>query len=196
MKNTKIYVALVAILVIAITGLFVPVGKEGTTVVQKLGAVSSLDGVDNPYVSVNGVRTYYGNANIAATSSVPCSFKNPFSATSTLVSFAMQVTTNSIAVAQKIDISTSSRAVSSGTSYGSSTPAFVYGYAADASTFEIAWSPGLASSATLIGLHADGTSDVTVAPSEYVTARIATSSPGTFGGGYYKGTCQAVFQEL
>ena len=156
---------------------------------SNLGAVSTLDAVDNPYVSIGGVKTTFLVRQMQATSSVPCSFKNPYAATSTLLGFTADITTNGIATAQIVDVATSSTALAS------STPAFIYASAVGASAKRsLAWNGGgPAMTATLVGPLADGNDGAIVGPSEFVNFRIATATPGTFSS-YFTGTCRAVFR--
>lgn len=158
--------------------------------VQPLGAVSTLDGVDNPYVSIGGTRQYFYRQNIAATSSTVCSVKNPFAATSTLLRYTMNVTTNGIAAAQLVDVATSTTALAT------SSPAFIKALSVGAGKFSVIWLPSATSSDATIGNSAQtGASGVMIGPSEYVNVKIATSTAGTFAT-YYKGTCSAVFEAL
>lgn len=156
-----------------------------------LGAVSTLDGVDNPFVSINGLKQYYYSQNTLATSSVLCSIKNPFTnSTSTLLSYGVSASINGIG-AQNLYISTST------TAFGSSTPAYVDRFAAPATPFSLAWG-GVATTTgrLLIGIDpVTGASDNIIRPGEYVTLRVATSTAGVFGS-YVTGVCTGVLQKL
>lgn len=167
------------------------VNSDGTYSEPTFGAVPTLDGVDNPYLSINGVRYYYQKDNMTATSSLPCVRKNPFNATSTIMSFSAQATSNGIAVTQNLYVSTSS------TSYGSSTPSLVAAFPTGTGQWSILWTgSGTTTSQTIGGINADkGYSNVLVGPSEYLVLRVATSTPGTFSS-YYTGACKALWREL
>src|SRR3990167_3446608 len=147
MENKKVLgVALVAV-IIAIGGLFYP--QVQTQVREVFGAVSTLDGVDSPFVSINGARSYYYSQGIAATSSVVCIIDPPI-ATSTLVSYRVNVRTNGIGASQVVDISTTTATGG----YGSSTPAFAVAVPVGTGTFDFAWQPN---SATTSAVLAGGT---------------------------------------
>lgn len=172
-------------------------GKDGVTKVvtqvvekpasQTLGAVSTLDGIFYPYVKIADSREYYWNTAFSATSSVVCSIQNPYKATSTIPRVSVIGTVNSFG-AHLLDISTSS------TAFGSSSPAFVKAFNTGTGQFNINWFANSTTTNTiLIGAKAgslNSVSDVILGPTEYLTVRIATSSPGTFGT-YNSGRCGA-----
>ena len=73
--NKNILIGIAVAIVIAIGGYQFP---QVQTVTQNvLGAVPTLDGVDSPFVSINGARTYYYSQGITATSSVVCIINPP-----------------------------------------------------------------------------------------------------------------------
>lgn len=195
MKKTSI-VALVVIAAIALGGYFFP---GVTTVVQeKLGATSSLDRVDSPFVSINGYRNYYYSQGINATSSVPCSVK--VTATSTLVSYSVFAKTNTFNAAT-FDVSTSTSPFASGGTYGSSSPAYVRAFTTpNALGFSLVWAGnGTTTSTKLIGTTVSNNvnvSDNIIFPGQYLNLTIATTSAGTFAAGYMAGTCSALLQIL
>lgn len=155
---------------------------------MRLGGVSTLDGVDFPYTSINGFKEYKYRQTISATSSVFCSIKNPYSATSTLKNYFVNVTANGLG-SQTFDVSTSS------TAFGTSSPAFVKNFSTGTGQFSTLWSYNATTTGgLLIGLSqgAVGKSDVIIGPTEYVTAKISTSTAGTFGS-YFTGGCQGEF---
>lgn len=158
---------------------------------EHVGAVSSLSNVDSPYVNINGSNFYYYNQAITASSSLPCSLKNPFGATSTVEWYSMGVQNNGLG-AQNIEVATSS------SNYGTSTPAFVYQFKAPAGVFAINWTAnGTTTNARVIGMTVGvtGTSDVILNAGEYLNAKIATSSPGAFSS-YYSGYCKALIRQF
>lgn len=171
-------------------------GKDGVTKVvtqvvekatQSLGAVATLDGIFYPYVKIADSREYYWAPPFTATSSVVCSIQNPYNATSTISRVSVIGTVNSFG-AHLLDISTSS------TAFGSSSPAFVKAFNTGTGQFNINWfANSTTTNSILIGAKAgslNSISDVILGPTEYLTVRVATSSPGTFGT-YNSGRCGA-----
>lgn len=203
-KNQKIGIALVAIIIV-IGGYYFPTGKTVVErVTERLGAVSTLDGVDNPYTSINGVKQYYYSQPIAATSSVPCSIQNPFNATSTLLNYGITVTANGIGPGtsllggQIIDVSTSTSKNFAAGSYGSSSPAFIKAFNAGGGKFSTFWTVNATTTNTrVVGMSPTlaSSTDVIIKPGEYVNMVISTTSAGTFSS-YWTGTCSGVFQQL
>ena len=200
-KNT--FVALIVITVLTIGAYFFPTGN---TVVQKvterLGAVSTLDGVDSSYVKINGVETAYVSQAINATSTMLCNIQNPYSASSTLLSFSMRVT-DGVLGANNVSVSTSSL------SYGSSTPVLVLDHVLPSnSTSILAWVPnGATSTRSFTGAFADsrilpsinGTNGGTynlINSGEFVVARLSTTTGAGDLADYYDGQCSAVFQKI
>lgn len=159
---------------------------------QPLGATSTLDNVDSPYVTISGVHTAYKAVSMAATSSVACAIQNPLGATSTLDAFGGQINSNGLVSAQTFDVSTSSNA------FGSSTPALMYAVSVGAgaqSTF--AWARATTTNTQVIGaaVAANGSTAVIVGPTQWVTLRIATGTPGVFTS-YLAGKCSAIFRSF
>lgn len=169
-------------------------GKTGTT----FGAVATLDGVDFPYVNIGGSRYYYYKQTMTATSSVICSIRNPFNATSTPLNYSAVITANPAAglgiAANILDLSTST------TQYGTSSPALIkaYNLAAGAQA-TIPWTQnGTTTNANIIGFNGLnlGVSDVFLRPGEYLNFKNSTSTAGVDAGGYYTGVCSALFKLL
>lgn len=167
----------------------------GTTTAgtQGIPTFYTLGGID--YAAVQMPMT--------ATSSIPAIIPNPFgAATSTLVSCHVQVTANGIAVGQTFDISTTTGAGG----YGSSTPAILSGFSTGAGQFTAPCNFNSATSTAAVtnpsgvkigllpGMTSTGVSNYIVGPSEYVTTRISSSTPGTFSS-YWTGTFSAVFMK-
>lgn len=195
-SNKKVWVALVVVAIIAISGVSVTLGyPHSQTADRSLGSVPTLDGVDSPFMTINGVRTYNYSQPIAATSSVACSIKNPFNATSTLVRYGVNVTTNGIGVAQTLEVSTST---TNNSPTSTSSPAFVKAFPASAGQFSFVWNGNSATTSALtIGSqpYSTGISNDILGPSDYINFVISTSTPGTFSP-YYKGNCTGVIQKL
>lgn len=172
----------------------------GSRTVPLPGATPTLDSVDNPYVTINGQEEWHGKIAMQATSSVVCSFKNPWTATSTPVfPITLKVASSTIGT-QNLFISTSTTASASST---------------------VAWSNALAVTtlgqvsfvfngnvATTTTTNAGGTGDANVLPGfssvgqslyflksgEYLNIKVGTSTAGTFSN-YMDGDCSAVFRK-
>lgn len=170
-------------------------GTQGNN--AKLGSVATLDSVDNPYVSIGGVRTYYYSKPMTATSSIVCSVLNPFNATSTLISYSAYARASALTAAELLSLSTSTSA------YASSSQNYVLDFSAAAGQgFAFSWTTPIATTSTrVIGL-----TDVNnvqqflnvIKPGEWLNLRIATSSPGANGstGSYTGGLCKGVIQSI
>src|SRR3990167_10756863 len=97
-KNLKIVLSVAIVIAIGGSYMFPRVQQ---TVQNVIGAVASLDGVDNPYVTVNGHREWRGRIPMMASSSVICDFDNGkiFNATSTVEVTSALSTNTGIAAA-------------------------------------------------------------------------------------------------
>ncbi len=158
------------------------------------------------YQTLGGIDFAFVENDLTATSSIPGIIANPFgstAATSSLVSCGMVVTSNGIAVAQSFDVSTTT-----GTGgYGSSTPAIISGFAAGAAQFFMpcGFNSATTTSSTasnqyvpvglLPGRTQSGASNYIIQGGEFLTGRIASSTPGTFSS-YWTGKFWAVFMKL
>lgn len=171
--------------------------------VQKEGAIPG-NNIDGSYFTVGGINYYYGRQTMAATSSSVCVFPNPFgSATSSIVRFQSQISSSSATgigiAALKFDLSTTTAAGG----YGSSTPALIYGHSLAAGAKDsVQWQPtssSTPSSSQILtinsGATADGSSPFVLGPSEKITYRIASGTPGTFST-YLVGTCNVLIQQF
>lgn len=172
-------------------------GVPGKDAPVRLGATPTLDGVDNPNVRINGLREYYYSQAIAASSSVLCAFK--VTATSTLLEYGIFAKTNTMNTT--LDVSTSSSAFFAAGSYGTSSPAYVRGFATpNALGFSMVWAGnGTTTSTKLIGTTVSanvGNSDNLIFPGQYITAVTASTSAGVFVSGYAAGTCSAKLLQL
>src|SRR3990167_10834232 len=98
MQNKNIWIAMVVVAIIALGSYQFP--KVQTQVQNVLGAVPTLDGVDNPSVSIGGNKQYYFSQTLTATSSFICSLKNPYNATSSIMALGAQATNKSGCVAE------------------------------------------------------------------------------------------------
>src|SRR3990167_8795010 len=106
-KNLKIVLSVAIVIAIGGSYMFPRVQQ---TVNQVLGAVASLDGVDNPYVTINGHREWRGTIQMTATSSVICDFSNPFTSTSSVEMLSAVSTNTGIAAANNFFWSTTTNA--------------------------------------------------------------------------------------
>lgn len=166
-----------------------------------LAAVSTLDGVDTPDVSIGGRKTYQKTIPFTATSSVVCSVKNPFNATSTMASFSA-VISRGLLGANTFTLSTSSSAfgsISGTTGYGSSSPAFIKDKTV-ASTLSdsISFRPYATTTTNSVGYVWDsfpvaGGQNWVIGATDYINLRIATGTPGL---GFYGGSCSYNLEKL
>ena|SRR3990167_10372264 len=193
--NKNIVTSGIVSVIIVFLGFTVFGGKTETiiekVVERQVGAVSTIDNVDLPFVSIGGKKQYYYSQSMFATSSAICSIKNPFNATSTLISFSAQVTSNGIASAQTLDLSTSTSA------YASSSPAYFKKFATGTGQFSVVWQSATTTSLNVIGIKAgvNGDSDNIIGPTDYLTLKVSSSTPGTYPL-YYTGTCSGVIERL
>lgn len=193
MNNSKKVLWGIVIVIVLILGVTFPRGNS--VVKQIVGAVPVLDGIDSPWVSIGGVKQYYYSQSMTATSSVVCSLKNPFGATSTLLRYGVSVTSNGIGVAQTVEVSTST---TNGTPTSTSSPAFIKAFAAGAGQFSFMWNGNSATTSALVvggQPYSTGRSDDILGPSDYINFVISSGTPGTFST-YYGGRCTGVLQRL
>ena len=182
----------VAILVIAIAGsYYFPKIQEAV-----LGAVSTLDGIDHPFANVNGYKEYYFGRPLNATSSVICALKNPYGATTTIVSISAESVTNGVTEANNLYVSTST--VWSGTS----TPALINAFAMGTGLWNVELHKYSTTTANLpedtrfVGNNpVTGASYYILGPNEWITWKIATTTAGTYSA-YDTGTCSAQLKRL
>ena len=201
--HKKIYiVALVAILVIAIGSYYFPQSTQQIIREKVIGAVATLDGVESGFMTINGNKQFRFAQPIQATSSVVCSLKNPYQATSSIDTIGITAANRGdLSAANNLFISTSS------TAYGSSTMAFAELFAMGTGQFSYSFSKNVATSTfassnvmgaplnVLPGRADNGASNYILGPNEWITWRIATSTAGTFGT-YMGGTCSAVVDKI
>lgn len=181
-----------------------PAGLQGETGAQGIkgadgqsghvfGATATLDNVDNPFVSIGGVKTYYYSRPMTATSSIICSIQNPFNATSTVLTYGAYARASTFVAAETMSLSTSTSA------FASSTQNYVLDFSAPAGQgFAFAWNLLATTSARVIG-----SMDVNsvpqylnvLKPGEWLNLRISTSTPGV-GGAYTGGLCKGVIQSI
>jgi len=177
------------------SGIGIP-GKDGKNGRDGVGAVSTLDGVDNPYVSIGGASFYYQHSPFNATSSVLCSQKNPFSATSTILSFTAQANTG-LETAEVGYLSTSTDRSATTTDTSLSFLAAI-ALAADAE-YAVVYNPYASSTQAIANYlpttRIDGTSNITIAPDEFLLWNMSTETAGTYSA-YPTGACNALWQKV
>jgi len=89
--NKKILIVL-GVLVVLILGVTFP---RGNSVIQQVvGAVSGPD-ISSPYISVNGVETWYATQRMTKSTTTPCALRSPIDATSTLLHAIVDFRTSS-----------------------------------------------------------------------------------------------------
>ncbi len=176
------------------------------TIVKQLpGAVSTLDGVDNSFLSIGGKRLWIGTKLVSASSTNVCVMKNPFSATSSIDDIQLHMPTNNHG-SISFDVSTSSN--------GFSTSTGVIGRFTGATAGQLTqydWRPMYAtttdettSGSTLLngfllekGPATVGTSRMILGPTEFVIIRAATSSAGgSTWAAYSAGQCGFQFSKI
>jgi len=199
--NKNIVLGLVAVLVIATTGLFFP---RGNTVVQQvLGSVSTLDGVDNPSISIAGKREWKEQIPLNATSSMVLSLQNPLQATSTVTYLSCESTNVGIAQANNLFFGTTSldsryatttaNAWNAGFAMG--TGEWSYKFVPNTATTTDTLSPPVAPTNVLEGANGDGSSNYILGATEVLYAKIATSTAGTFVT-YDVGACNVTLEKI
>lgn len=175
-------------LVILVLGVIFPRPVEITVdmiqeAIQKFGAIPGNE-VSGNYFTVGGVERYFESQK-NATSSVLCSFKNPFPNATTTIERVTVKTTSTFGAANTYDIATST------TAYGTSTPSLVYGKSIAANEFEQAsWFPKFVASTTA-SLNTEytnilfdeatngGQTNFFLTGTQYLNVKVASSTPGT-----------------
>lgn len=194
-KKTSLALIVIAIIAIGYIGYTYPKVPQAV-----IGAVSTLDGVDLPFVNINGQREWRGGIPMTATSSVLCSFKNPYAATSTVEYFSAEVTSRGTLVqANNLYISTSTTASATSTNawnsaFAMGTGQFSYTFQKNVATTTGALADNGAPTNVLEGVNADGSSNYILGPSEYLNFAIGTSTAGTYVT-YMTGGCSTVIKK-
>lgn len=189
--NKNLIVVLTVAVVIAIAGSYY-FPKVQQTVNQVLGAVPTLDGVDSGFTRINSQKTFYFGGGLTATSSFLCTFKNPYGATTSIEHIGMEVVNRgTMAEANALYISTST------TAFGTSTPALVSAFAMGTGQFDVVMgknaSTTVADTTLLPGITMKGTSNYLLAPSEWITWKVATTTGGTYIT-YPTGSCSVILR--
>ena len=191
MNTQKILIGLAVVVVLAL-GVTFPRGKTVVErVVQQLGAVPTLDGVDSPFTSIGGTRTAYITQNLLATSSTICSVRNPF-ATSSLNVISVRITSGILGT-NNYSVSTSTN------TYATSTSVLVYDNVVTENLGDtMVWYPNASTThpRVLPSFAFNGESTSVVRPGEYVNVRLSTTTGATDLAAYYKGTCSVEFRQI
>ena len=201
-SSNKVWMTLVVIIGIIAIGVGVYVSKVSKGDQPPLGAVATLDGVDLGFMRINGQREFRWARGLNATSSMLCVFQNPYAATSSIKALSIEVTARGgTGVAAALYVSTSS------SSYGSSTPALVQAFPMGTGQFSVEFQPNAATTSVassvgstgnadlLAGRTATGYSNYVLGPSEFITWRVATTTPSAFTT-YMTGECSAVIKKI
>src|SRR3990167_3996477 len=193
MNNKNVWIGLVVVAIIAIGSYQFPKIQQAV-----FSGVPTLDGVDNPNVSIGGVKTYYHSQSFTATSSFICSLRNPFNATSSIESLSAVSTNVGISQTNALFVSTST------TAYGTSTANLINAFAMGGGEWAVSLAKNTAtttgelgvniSGTVLEGANVDGSSNYFLKPTEYITWKIATTTGGTYVT-YDTGTCSAVLRQ-
>ena len=183
--NKTIWIATVAVLVIAIGGVFLP---RGNTVVERIvGAISSPD-IQSSYLSVNGLTHEYRRESLTLSTTTVCALKSP-AATSTLLYGSMAMTRSATGTAyimcfvKSPNTGTSTTAVSGEGSTKFATTSIAANALGNLNAF---------ATTTLAAVSADLTlavTDKTFNPNEYLVGYISGSHIITTA----RGVCQAEF---
>ncbi len=148
----------------------------GTPGTFDVSGTATFNGQTTMSASVGSISTKVVRQTLTAATTTPCAIQNPFLATSTIVSFALNITTG-----------TSSAAVFA---VGSSTTAF-------ATTTGMVANAAITSSATGNITWDPGTNNAAISGSNWIIAGLIAGSNGAPNNAYtYVGTCQAVFQTV
>lgn len=191
--NNSYKIGLIVVAIIAIGSYFFPTGKTVVErVTEKLGAVSTLDGVDSGETSIGGVEYNYVSVPLTATSSTICSIPVPENATSTLISWKATILTG-ITGASNMSLSTSTNG------YATSSPFLILDRTvASGVGDQFSYTPAASSTNTRIlpsSNNTTGASNVFLLPGERLNLRLATTTAAGALGAYYTGTCEAVFMK-
>lgn len=171
---------------------------------ESFSAISSPEISEN-HISVNGVTTWTLRMAMVAATTTPCSFPNPAGAgtsttatggplatsvgmaTSSLTSFAIQITTGT-STAMNFDIASST------TTYGSSTQAFVFNNSvASGAQFSALYPIGGVATSSDKNLTASNALDGNIVrPLEFVNMKTGVG----LGGYTYTGQCIATFRSV
>src|SRR3990167_1357792 len=177
-KNLKIVLSVAIVIAIGGSYMFPQVQQ---TVTQVLGAVSTLDGVSNPSISIAGKREWKEQIPLNATSSMVLSLLNPLQATSTVTYLSCESTNVGIAQANNLYFGTTTLA----SRYATTTAnAWNEGFAMGTGEWSYKFVNSSTTSLTdnvLEGVnHENNSSNYILGATEVLYAKFGTSTAGTF----------------
>ena len=167
-----------------------------------LGAVSTLDGVDSPYINIAGLKGFWGTRSLVASSSNICVLKNPLGVPAVIEEISLNVVTNRTQ-GVSFDISTSTDG------FATSSVILARGALAAAATSQYAWTPksGTTTAATSIPLVGGGnlllensaqdlgSTRFVLGSNEFLNVRLSTTTGGAAPlAAYSVGTCGYVLR--
>ena len=195
-KNLKIVLSVAIVIAIGGSYMFPQVQQ---TVTQVLGAVSTLDGVSNPSISIAGKREWKDQIPLNATSSMVLSLLNPLAATSTVTYLSCESTNVGVAQANNLFFGTTTQASRYATT---SVTAWNSGFAMGTGEWSYKFVENTASSTAdgaplniLEGSNVDGSSNYILGATEVLYAKFGTSTAGTFVT-YDAGACNVTIEKI
>ena len=199
-KNLKIVLSVAIVIAIGGSYMFPQVQQ---TVTQVLGAVSTLDGVSNPSISIAGKREWKEQIPLNATSSMVLSLLNPLQATSTVTYLSCESTNVGIAQANNLFFGTttlaSRYATTSVTAWNSGfamgTGEWSYKFVGNTATTTSDAEALGAPTNVLEGMNANSSSNYILGATEVLYAKFGTSTAGTFVT-YDVGACNVTIEKI
>ena len=184
-KNLKIVLSVAIVIAIGGSYMFPQVQQ---TVTQVLGAVSTLDGVSNPSISIAGKREWKEQIPLNATSSMVLSLLNPLAATSTVTYLSCESTNVGVAQANNLFFGTTTQAsryaTTSVTAWNSGfamgTGEWSYKFVGNTATTTSDAEALGAPTNVLEGMNANSSSNYILGATEVLYAKFGTSTAGTF----------------
>lgn len=200
-KNLKIVLSVA--IVIAIGGSYLFPQVQQKVVQNVLGAVSTLDGVSNPSISISGKREWKESIPLNATSSMVLSLLNPLAATSTVTYLSCESTNVGVAQANNLYFGTTTQASRYATTtanawnagFAMGTGEWSYKFVFNTATTSSVESPNHVQANILEGANGDGSSNYTLGGTEVLYAKFGTSTAGTFAT-YDVGACNVTLEKI
>ena len=199
-KNLKIVLSVAIVIAIGGSYMFPQVQQ---TVTQVLGAVSTLDGVSNPSISIAGKRERKEQIPLNATSSMVLSLLNPLAATSTVTYLSCESTNVGVAQANNLFFGTTTQAsryaTTSVTAWNSGfamgTGEWSYKFVGNTATTTSDAEALGAPTNVLEGMNANSSSNYILGATEVLYAKFGTSTAGTFVT-YDVGACNVTIEKI
>lgn len=206
---TQISVKLLASIVTVLTAIAAILGTYNVHVAVNpvdtvFGAVSSLDGVDSPFINIAGSKAFWGSRSMYASSTNFCVIKNPLGVPVVIDKVSFNVQTNRLgAVGFDMSTSTDGFATSSvilarGTLPAQGT-AYQYAWTGKTSSTTVSSPLALPAGQSILAentAYDGGSTRFVLGASEYLNFKFATTSGGgaTVTAGYNVGTCSFLFR--